>query len=387
MKNVKTLIVVTLMGAALFASTTRTDALGGAGFWAEDYANVASFPADVNNHNVAWTDGNNFTSIFDANGTTWGFAGGTDNDVVNMMWGNGTMGVTFGLSMTPEVAAVDAMDASLDYAAASDNYQADTMNCGADGETACGNDTGTAQVGTAGTDEVALVAAATDFSIGFGMPLAGMDFGFTYDGDVGINLRRAQNIWLWDTMLINFDMDMEDLDAGKAAGMGFGASLYSNTSYDSGTNGLFALGFGFNDAGVAPYENDTGVMTSAAVTGVDDSMNCDDGNGNLTAPCADAIAERLDPAATIGINWSFAVESAMTNWATARVGYSHGYNFAGDTTGGAGGGFTIGLGFNYGSFTLDMALENGNMFNDPVKYMAGRNDTALGAGWTISYAW
>jgi len=368
MKNVKTLIVVALMGASLFASSTRTDALGGAGFWAEDYANVASFPADVNNHNVAWTDGNNFTSIFDANGTTWGFAGGTDNDVVNMMWGNGTMGVTFGLSMTPEVAAVDAMDASPDYAAASDNYQADTMNCGADGETACGNDTGTAQVGTAGTDEVALVAAATDFSIGFGMPLAGMDFGFTYDGDVGVNLRRAQNIWLWDTMLINFDMDMEDLDAGKAAGMGFCASLYSNTSYDSGTNGLFALGFGFNDAGITPYDDGTAMVST-------DTNKCGTGT------------ESCDPAATIGINWSFAVESAMTNWATARVGYSHGYNFAGDTTGGAGGGFTIGLGFNYGSFTLDMALADGNMFNDPVRYMAGRNTTPLGTGWTISYAW
>ena len=30
MKNVKTLIVVALMGASLFASSTRTDALGGA---------------------------------------------------------------------------------------------------------------------------------------------------------------------------------------------------------------------------------------------------------------------------------------------------------------------------------------------------------------------
>jgi hypothetical protein len=34
-----------------------------------------------------------------------------------------------------------------------------------------------------------------------------------------------------------------------------------------------------------------------------------------------------------------------------------------------------------------MALANDMMFNDPVKYMTGRNGAALGAGWTISYAW
>jgi hypothetical protein len=311
------------MGASLFASTTRTDALGGAGFWAEDYANVASFPADVNNHNVAWTDGTDFTSIFNANGTTWGFTGGTGNDVVNMMWGNGSMGAAFGLTMTPAIEAV---------------------------------------VASEGVDAVTAVDGTMGLNVGFGMPLAGMDFGFTYamnedaSGNVGVNLRRAQNVWLWDTMLIDFDMAMEgdngtanDKSDDIAGGMGFGASFYSNTSYDSGTNGLFAFGFAYD----AP-----GCVGDACVT----------------------------PDATMGINWNFAVESAMTDWATLRVGYEHGYDFA---NGGVDGeAFTIGLGFNYGSFNLDMALANGDMFNDPVKYMTGRNiDTPLGAGWTISYAW
>jgi hypothetical protein len=317
MKNVKTLIIVALMGASLFASTTRTDALGGAGFWAEDYANVASFPADVNNHNVAWTSGTDFTSIFNANGTTWGFTGGTGNDVVNMMWGNGSMGAAFGLNMTPETKVADGDAADAD--------------------------------------------SKMGLNIGFGMPLAGMDFGFTYamndngSGDVGVNLRRAQNVWLWDTMLIDFDLGMEgdngtadDKTDDIAGGMGLTATCYSNTSYDSGTNGLFALGFVYN----AP-----GCVGDACVT--------------------------PDPA--MGINWNFAVESAMTDWATLRVGYEHGYDFA--SGGVAGDAFTIGLGFNYGSFNLDMALADGMMFNDPVKYMTGRNAGALGAGWTISYAW
>jgi len=319
MKNVKTLIVVALMGASLLASGTRTDALGGAGFWAEDWANVATFPADVNNHNVAWTNGSNFTSIFNADGTTWGFTGGTGNDVVNLMWGNGSMGAAFGLAMTPT------------------------------------DDMGTPDDATDDSD------ATMGLNIGFGMPLAGMDFGFTYamnedaSGNVGVNLRRAQNVWLWDTMLINFNLGMEgdngtadDKTDDIAGGMGFGATCYSNTSYDSGTNGLFAFGFAYDAPG-----------------------------------CVGDGCTATDP--TMGINWNFAVESAMTDWATLRVGYEHGYDFA--NGGVAGDAFTIGLGFNYGSFNLDMALANGDMFNDPVKYMTGRNAGTLGAGWTISYAW
>ncbi|MBT5077938.1 MAG: hypothetical protein HOM61_03390 [Candidatus Marinimicrobia bacterium] len=50
-------------------------------------------------------------------------------------------------------------------------------------------------------------------------------------------------------------------------------------------------------------------------------------------------------------------------------------------------GLSLGLGFNYGSFNLDMSITEG-IFNDPVKYMTGRNQmTPLGANWTISYAW
>ena len=51
------------------------------------------------------------------------------------------------------------------------------------------------------------------------------------------------------------------------------------------------------------------------------------------------------------------------------------------------GGLTLGLGINYGSFNLDMALSSGDLFNDPVKFLSGRNTLPLGAGWTISYNW
>jgi len=308
MKNVKNLLMFVLISTFVFASGTRTDALGGAGFWADDYANIGAFPASVNDHNVAWTDGSNFTSIFDKDGTTWGFAGGTDaNDVVNMYWGNGSMGASFGLNMVP-----------------------------------------TDDMGTEDTADD--TDAETNFAIGFGMPLAGGDFGFTYNGDdVGVNHRRAQDVWLWDQMLVNLDMTLEDKDNNVASDMNFGVHCYSNSSYDSGTSGLFGLGFEYGAPGCL-------------------GDNCE------------------APDATMNLVWNFAVESAMTDWATLRVGYNKAYDFGGgDNEDGA---VSMGLGFNYGSFTLDMVLNSyDNMLKDPVKYIAGRNDAALGSAWTISYNW
>ena len=173
MKNVKTLLIFITISAFVFASQTRVDALGGAGFWTDDYANIGAFPASINNHQVAWTDGSDFTSVWNADGTTWGFAGGTGDDMANVWWGNGNMGVNFGLGMTPEKTVADH--------------------------------------GMAAEAENAI-------NIGFGMPLAGMDFGFTYGmgcdmcggGNVGVNLRRAQNIWLFENILVNFGMHLEE---------------------------------------------------------------------------------------------------------------------------------------------------------------------------------
>ena len=323
MKNVKNLLMFILISTFVFASSTRTDALGGAGYWADDYANISAFPSSINDHNVAWTNGSNFTSIFDKDGTTWGFAGGTDaNDVVNMYWGNGTMGASFGLNMKTEVKATD-----------------DTMDCGDDGDATCVAD------------------GETNLNIGFGMPLAGGDFGFTYDGDnIGVNHRRPQNVWLWENMLINFGMRMEDKDNMVTSNMALNVNCYTIQAYESGTNALFGLGFAYADEGKDAFD--------------------------------------VDPDAEIGIEWNFAVESEMTDWATLRLGYSHDYDFA--NGGKDDGGLTVGLGFNYGSFNLDMNLNSGtvddagnssNLFTDPVKYVTGRNEAPLGTEWTISYNW
>ena len=304
MKNVKTLLIFITISTFVFASTTRTDALGGAGFWADDYANVWNFPAAVNDHNVAYTSGNNFATIFDQDGTKWGFAGGrNDDEVVNMNWGNGSMGARVGLSMTPE--------------------------------------------SVEGADD-----ADTGYSFGFGMPLAGMDFGFGYDdsGTIGLNLRRAQDIWVWNNILIGFGMTPEDFADGatQASNMTFSADCYTNRSYGEGTSGLFGLGFHY------------GAMGAATSTG--------------TAPDA-----------TMNLVWNFAVESAMTDWGTLRMGYKTMHDFGGGAN--TAGALQGGLGFNYDSFQLDMNVSVGSLVHDPVVYMTGRNDTQLGTDWTITYSW
>jgi hypothetical protein len=305
-----------IISAFTFASQTRVNSLGGAGFWADDYANIGDFPASVNNHQVAWTDGNDFTSVWNVDGTTWGFAGGTGDDIANLWWGNGTMGVNVGVGRTPEKKIDDG-----------DAVDADANNA---------------------------------VNIGFGMPFAGMDFGVTYGmgcdecgaGSIGVNVRRAQKIWLFDNMLVNFHTigeEKTDDVITTSSDLGVSAHLYQNKAYENGINSLFALGFFYGQAG--KIEGDT-----------------------------------EDPETATGIQWNFAVESPMTDWATIRLGYNHAYDFA--SGGIPDGGLVVGLGFNYGSFNLDMSLADHNaMLTDPVKYITGYNDSPLGAQWTISYNW
>ena len=311
MKNVKTLLIfIITISTVVFASSTRTGVLGGSGFWADDYSNITAFPAAVNDHNVAYTSGNNFATIFDHGGNKWGFAGGNDvNEVVNMNWGNGTYGVRLGVAMKPEVIASTGVDA---------------------------------------------VDAETGYDVGFGMPLAGMDFGVGYDdsGTIGVNLRRAQDIWVWENILIGFWMTPEEKTAGAITTQSntrLNVDCYSNRSYGDGTSGLFAVGFHYGAAGAAT-------------------------NGGTA------------PDATMNLVWNFAVESNMTDWASLRLGYSSMHDFGGGAN--TAGSLSGGLGFNYESFNLDMNLLSFSaMFNDPVVYMSGRNLPPLGTEWTITYSW
>jgi len=103
MKNVKVILISVVLCAAVFANS-RIDALGGdAGFWAGDRANIAIFPATINDHDFVEIDGvggSGNTAGVDAtilwgDATTWGFNFNGDDDAtwLNIMWGNGDVGL------------------------------------------------------------------------------------------------------------------------------------------------------------------------------------------------------------------------------------------------------------------------------------------------------
>jgi len=124
MKNVTKILTAAVLCAAMFASTQRTDALGGAHFWPGDEANIGNFPAQVNSHayvqlsgvgsgstlGVSDDDGD-ASILFQKDGTTWGFNYG-GADWINMHWGDGDMGVSFGLQNDETAAGVGTMNYS-----------------------------------------------------------------------------------------------------------------------------------------------------------------------------------------------------------------------------------------------------------------------------------
>jgi hypothetical protein len=101
MKNVKVILISVVLCAAVFANS-RIDALGGdAGFWSGDRANIAIFPATINDHdfveidNVGTAANGVDATILWGDATTWGFNFDGDDGAtwLNIMWGNGDVGL------------------------------------------------------------------------------------------------------------------------------------------------------------------------------------------------------------------------------------------------------------------------------------------------------
>ena len=233
MKNVTKILTAAVLCAALFASTQRTDALGGnAALWPGDEANIAAFPAQVNNHSFVQVTGVGMTSAADADatpaipagyddgvgvslltqvdGTTWGFNyGGGSDDWVNMAWGNGTMGVVIGMESTTGATTAD------DH---------------------------------------------SDMSVAYGNIFSWGEIGVKYettgngDGDamLGVNFRRGTSAWLFDNMVVSIaDLMADDLafnvdlfthmDAGGAdVVFGWGANYTPDAITQTATIGVEA---------------------------------------------------------------------------------------------------------------------------------------------------
>ena len=216
MKLRNILIAAATMGV-MFASADRTNILG---YTAGDYSDMNTFPQNATN--VAYTTGNDFNLVWSDGGTTWGFSGSQcdecGDDLVNMLWSNGSMGFTLGVNMDSGTAGVTEVP--------------DLGDCGETGDQPCGD-------GTAG---VAEVAGETTMDIGFGMNLAGWDVGFsmgTAEGaDMTLNARGNLGFWAFDTMTFGYESndDYSHIDV----------NMYGVKEWGAAT-GMFAMGFESTD--------------------------------------------------------------------------------------------------------------------------------------------
>ena len=314
MKNVKTIIMFIVISTFVFSSNTRVATLGGnAAFWPEDDANIWVFPHTANNWNIANTDGSDFFVMWGDN-MKFGFMGGLDADMLNMTWGMNNMGLNFGFGMTPKVdafAGVACQDGTMDCT----EYQA----------------------------PVVAADATTTVKANFGMGLGFGDMGLAFNNEggnmnVGVDFRRAQSIWIWDNMLLDFDF-MSPETGDPVMELGF--DLFTHLNIGENTTGLWAMGFGWTNAGE---------------------------NGDITFPAM-----------------TFAVESGMTDWATVRAGFTKNWSIT--NTNSMGVMPTFGLGFNYGSFNLDLNMGNDTgLFTNPVEKITGYEPLATGT-FNITYTW
>jgi len=207
----------------------------------------------------------------------------------------------------------------------------DSGNCGDAMDEAC-------------DDEVKAADAVNVITVGFGVNMAFGDVGVAFDNDAGTNLglvlRAQQGFWIWDNTLVN--VGMKSPEEGDAV-MDLGVNLYTHLEIAENTTGLWATGFGWtNDA----------------------TLN--DGDGDITFPAM-----------------TFAVESAMQDWIDVRAGFTKNWSIT--STSSIGVTPTFGLGFNYGSFNLDVDVGS-SLFTNPVQTITGYS--ALGAtGFNLTYNW
>ncbi|MBC8197387.1 MAG: hypothetical protein H8E60_05830 [Candidatus Marinimicrobia bacterium] len=173
----------------------------------------------------------------------------------------------------------------------------------------------------------------------FGMDMDFGDVGVHFNNEDGTNIgaafRRSQDLWLFSNALVTFVM--ESPEVGDAV-MSLGADLYTHLDIAENTTGLFALGFGYTNSG----------------------------DGDITFPAM-----------------TFAVESAWTDWATVRAGFTKDWSLTNTVSDGVMPSF--GLGFNKGSFVLDMNVGT-DLFTNPVQKVTGFS--SLGAtSFNLTYKW
>ena len=201
--KLRNILITAAAAGFMFASADR---VGVVGYSAGDYADMGTYPHMAAGQNVAHTGNTgDFNAVWTDAGTTWGFSSGAQNELVNMMWSNGTYGLAVGLAM----------------------------------------DSGS------GTTE-----GETTFDLGFGMNLAGWDVGFAMstveDSDMTINARGSLGFWAFDTLTFG-------MVSGKDTSTMM-VDMYGTYDWGAAT-GMFGMGFMSTD--------DTGTYAAWTANGVD----------------------------------------------------------------------------------------------------------------------
>jgi len=114
MKNVTKILTTVVLCAAVFASTQRTAALGGnAAFWPDDEANIADFPANINNHGFVQVGSSTagmgsatagVDMVFGSGDHNWGLGFSGDGGTwFDLGWGNGSnMGINIAMTASDD---------------------------------------------------------------------------------------------------------------------------------------------------------------------------------------------------------------------------------------------------------------------------------------------
>ena len=311
MRNVKVILISVALCATVFANQ-RIAALGGdAGFWSGDRANVGIFPATINDHQFLELDG----------------VGNNDGVDATLLWGDATK---WGFNFT-------SADANTWF-----NIMWGNGDVGLNVQymtTDWSNDTVSGEL--------------TGFGVGYGQDFdwgeLGVHFSSVEDASAyGVNWRSDMDVWVFDSAKAS--MGMTDNGFGSTT-MALSFDMY--THLDAGAADiLFAMGVDYASWDV-------------------------DGAGSTTWMTL--------PSATV------AVESALNDWATLRGFVNHSYVFscsdelgicADDAAGpyldastspvgdGNETSYGFGLGFNWGSASLDMQVSEG-LFTNPVGTMTG----------------
>ena len=181
--KLRNILITMAASSMMFASADR---VGVVGYSAGDYTDMNTYAHKAAGQNVAFTAGDDFTAVWTDGGTTWGFSGGTDTQLVDMLWSNGTYGLSVGLDMP------------------------------------------------AGGD--------TTFDLGFGMNLMGWDVGFSMDtvenGPMALNARGGCGFWAFDTMTVGYHAATTD---GGTDYTVLDLGMYGVHSWGSAT-GMFGMG-------------------------------------------------------------------------------------------------------------------------------------------------